>query len=761
MFEIFLWYFIFQLINLVTLPICFGVFKNLHDRGYSINKAFSFLIASFIVYFLTRIIGLNFSLNTILISLFFLLFLYILNLKNLFNQVEIKKQDFLKHIIISEIIFLSLFLLALFFKSFRPDLDHGEGPMDFAYIQSMIRSEKLPPEYPWMSGINLENVYYYFGHFSYAIIIKLSGIETSKGYILSLATAFALVGISSFSIGFNLTKNYKVAFLCMFLITFGSSLLPIFHLISSINPEIQFNITEHRVSNHGNFFSRFLYDGQLFWWSTRVIPWTITEFPWFSLLWGDLHAHFVSYSFIFVFVHLIFDILNSNSSGFGVFGSNLKEILVKILIISISLGYLFPQFIWNYPIYVIFLGICLFSIYYEGKINIKFLFYLIISFLIIVFLSLVIYFEPIKNLMELNHSRSGLVFENLKTSLFNFFVLYGLQMLMIYSYFIYKIFNNLVSKKLKMFFIILMISYFILFLNVILSYFQDPKRFDMPINVNWLSIKSVVYDFQIIIVLVPFTILSIFYIIFKIYEDNKELFLIISILFGTVVIWIFELFNIYGRYVFVFKLHQSVWIFWNIATILILFYFKDRMKKTKFMIFLSIFFIFLSSSIMYIVLTSITETGLFKPNYGRNYLTIDSMEFIKQNYPEEYNAIVWINKNIKGKHVILEYPGISYEFYPRPSTFTGLSALVEWLCHAEQVTLKNANKIAEKVNLIYNTTDINESIYLLKENNVDFIYIGKMEKDNYLYEGLEKFELDKNNFVKIYDNGVIIYKFLG
>ncbi|MBU5689420.1 MAG: hypothetical protein KQA41_04320, partial [Candidatus Aenigmarchaeota archaeon] len=303
------------------------------------------------------------------------------------------------------------------------------------------------------------------------------------------------------------------------------------------------------------------------------------------------------------------------------------------------------------------------------------------------------------------------------------------------------------------------IIFFIIFFN----YFENTIRFDKPIRINWLNIKSILYDFQLIILLVPFTFLTIYFLLTKKYEDKNEMFLLLSILFGTFVVWIFELFNIYGRYIFVFKLHQTVWIFWNISVILILFYFKDNFKiKTKKIVsttLLAIFIILLSSSVIYLIVTSISETSKFTPNYGRNYLTIDSMEFLKQNYPKEYEAISWINKNIKGNHVILEYPSESYEFYPRPSTFTGLTAVVEWKDHAEQVTLNDTNKMANLVHLIYNSTDLNEAIKIIKEIKIEYIYIGNLEKQNYSNIGLKKFE-NNNYFSIVYKNDeVFLFKF--
>jgi len=755
MFEIVLWYLAIQLLHIITLPFCLKIFKNLPDSGYSINKAFSILILSFFVYFLTRMLMLKFNIVTIVLAICIISFLSTANYEKNFLK-KLKDKNFTKYILVSELIFLSIFSLAVFFKSLRPDLDHGEGPMDFAYINSILRSEKHPPPYPWFAGISLENVYYYFGHFTYAILIKLTNIESSKGYVLSLATVFALIAISSFSFAYNILKNYKIAFFCLFMITFGSSLLGLLHLINSIYPKIDFHITGYKMPVENDFLWRLFYGGGLFWWATRVIPWTITEFPWFSLLWGDLHAHFISYSFIFVFAHLVLDILLSKSKGSKKFGKNFHELIQKICIFSISLGYMFPQFVWNYPLYVVFLGLSLFFIFYHEKRKLKFL----VFFAIIFFLSIVLYFEPIKNLLELNPKRSGLNIENLKTSLFSLNVLYGFQIFLIYSYFIHKLYNLLKSQTKRTFLVLFFGFYFVLYFIVLMSFFDNPKRFDDPIIVNWFDLKSMLFDFQIFVLLLTFTSISLYILFFRKYEGKIEMFLIIMILFGTFVVWVYELFNIYGRYVFVFKLHQSVWIFWNTASAIIIYYFKSKLnfKNIFNTVFLLLFVVLFSSSIIYLTVTSITETDKFRPNYGRNYLSIDAAEFIKNNYPEEYEAIKWINQNIKGNHIILEFPGESYEFYPRPSTFTGLTAFVEWKGHAEQVTLKNTRERAEIANFIYNTTDSEKALEMLKENNIEFIYVGGKEREAYSLNSIIKLEQEKKIELLFKNKNVEIFK---
>jgi hypothetical protein len=195
------------------------------------------------------------------------------------------------------------------------------------------------------------------------------------------------------------------------------------------------------------------------------------------------------------------------------------------------------------------------------KKELNFCYTLLSTFFIIFSLSIIFYFQPIKNLTELNPKRSSLNFEDLKTSLFSFTVLYGLQIFLISSYLIHKIYKSINSRLKRNLYILFVILYFILYFNVMMNFFENPKRFDDSIKVNWLDLRSIILDFQLLVLLVPFTLIPLYFLFWRRYGSKTEMFLLIMILFGTLVVWLYELFNIYGRYVFVFKLHQSVWIF--------------------------------------------------------------------------------------------------------------------------------------------------------------------------------------------------------
>jgi uncharacterized membrane protein len=57
------------------------------------------------------------------------------------------------------------------------------------------------------------------------------------------------------------------------------------------------------------------------------------------------------------------------------------------------------------------------------------------------------------------------------------------------------------------------------------------------------------------------------------------------------------------------------------------------------------------------------------------------MNFIKEQFPENFEAINWINQNISGQPIMLEAVGDSYTLYNQISATTGLPTVQGWLVH--------------------------------------------------------------------------------
>ncbi|NMB78825.1 MAG: hypothetical protein GYA23_06990 [Methanomicrobiales archaeon] len=152
-----------------------------------------------------------------------------------------------------------------------PGISFAEKFMDHGFLTSVIRNPVVPPLDPWFAGGTL-NVYYYLGYWLFGCLAIVSGVPSSIAFNLALPTVFALSAVSLYAVGTLLLDRFRW--------------LPLIPLILP-NPALIFQVITGNVVNPA-------YDASLSWLGTRTITNTINEFPLFSFIWGDVHAHVIS-----------------------------------------------------------------------------------------------------------------------------------------------------------------------------------------------------------------------------------------------------------------------------------------------------------------------------------------------------------------------------------------------------------------------------------------------------------------------------------
>ncbi len=801
--EVLIWWLAIQVIGLVSTPIVIYICNNLEDKGYSIAKLFGLLLITSLSYILTVLNLFNFGVVVILFSIIIVSItsLFLLLNKNSSKKIipHLQKASFKRMILLTEIVFTASFLFFTMIISYIPDTNNGEARYDLAYMNTLTRINKFPPPHTWFAGVTLDN-YYYFGHLTAAILSLLTGTPTSIAYNLSMGLYFGFTAVTAYGILFNLTKKPTYGILGVIFIVFAGNIISLFQVINYFNPNINWYIIDYHPPTGGTVIQNLV--NYNWWTASRIIPWAIHEFPYWTFMWGDLHGHLMIIPVRILLVLLFLNMYKSNKGLFKTFGDSLFSILLGLFGVAVCLGFVPPTNVYDFPFLLLFMLITILIHDYKiaGKFELRVFLKSLFVFFVIVLLSFILYFPIDSQLSQrinlsivkfLPHEESyplytrqagSIQIETMKTSLYHFLVVFSLPLFLIFSFIIYN-FYKLLSKKKKylVFGTILLIIYFIIFISVFFNYFNREEEFKHSISVS-LTLHSLLFDFQLLILLIPLIVITLF-LLFKKYKfDIDQEFVLILILIGALITLICELVNIEGRYVFMNKVYGEPFIFWGIVLVYLIYFFSDKFHSLikinllnilKVIWFLCVLFLAFSC-LIFPFLTTYQKTNGFTPSLGREKPTLDGTDYLKFEHNDDYKAITWINKNIKGVPVILEVPGRSYQHTSRVSVYTGLPTILGWHQHMElhlAVDWKNIWNRSNEADLIYNTVDNEEALKLLKKYNVQYVYIGELEKDykniyigseldvkNYSVEGLEKFSKHPEYYTLVYnESNVQIY----
>jgi YYY domain-containing protein len=151
---------------------------------------------------------------------------------------------------------------------------------------------------------------------------------------------------------------------------------------------------------------------------------------------------------------------------------------------------------------------------------------------------------------------------------------------------------------------------------------------------------------------------------------------------------------------------------------------------------------------------------------GMTYMeyAIHADEGVEMDLSQDYNAIRWMQDNVTGSPVIVEAHLTEYRWGTRYTIYTGLPGVIGWNWHQrQQRTLLPDNWIWDRVNAIaefYETTDPESAAAFLERYDVSYIVVGQLERAKYSPEGIGKFaEYNGSLWNEVFrDRDTVIYK---
>ncbi len=368
MFELFEIWALVEILGVMCLPLTFSVFHNLPDRGWAFSKALGMVLLAFCVWLpLMCVPVLPFS------QLFIggiTLFLFAGSSLGFVHQrrtiAKMVRQNGV-YILAVESLFLGMVFLLGWVRSFGPDIRSFEMFMDEGFIAAIMRSPHLPPNDMWFAGYSIN--YYYYAHYTIAMLAKLLGQSPSIAFNTGICIIFGLCAVNLFGITCNIVTWARYLRLR---VQRYSSVLPerADSVLQSLLPAIPYGLLSMLMALiFGNLASTQQ------WWAahdssspnlfnlwfnpSRVVPATINEFPAFSFLLSCFHAHVLSLAFTIMAIGLAFNLLlEAEGRGIFVFGRG-WSIPVNLSCTALVLGSLFLMNGWDYPTYMGLTLVCI------------------------------------------------------------------------------------------------------------------------------------------------------------------------------------------------------------------------------------------------------------------------------------------------------------------------------------------------------------------------------------------------------------------
>jgi YYY domain-containing protein len=789
-----IWYLFIFLLGLVTYPITRRVLPGLADKGYALSRVLGLVIFAYAAW-LPGSLGVPVSRGWLAIIFGAMT---LVGAWQAWVQREALRAEWKSNrrmFLLIEGIFLSLFLLDLFIRLGNPDLWHpakgGERPMDFSYFNAVIKSTIFPPYDPWFAGGYIN--YYYYGFVLVGMPVKLLGIVPSIAYNMILPTLFALVGTGAFTLGFNLVQSQKskvdetrpstfdLRLVTGISATFLTLLLGNLGTIQMLVRAFQRLGAPGGVVGEAGFFQRFLWGldgfakslaggtlplgrGDWYWLPSRVIPAPgdvepITEFPLFTFLYSDLHAHMIVFMLALFMIawglSIVVFLRNTQYREASPWDevrttySVLRNVAPPIVLGALVLGAIYPTNTWDaytyLPLSAIALGYALFNAldFKEKRFNLSpyaLRFTLSIAGALTLVLLAFLFYQPYfhwwgSGYNDIDAWRGG------HTPLSSYFTHWGVFLFILFAWMAWETREWMAATPLSS-------------LNKLKPY---QLLIEITLAAFFVALLYLLYREAVIsLIALPMAFWAAILILRPNQPDVKRwvLFMVGTSLVLTIAVEIIVVVGDVGRMNTVFKLYLQAWTMLSVSAAAALGWTLPAVPSWRMRwrgIWQAGLTLLLAGAAFFTLSATLDKIrDRMNPDVPH---TLDSMTFmatskywdsVDMDLGQDYRAIRWMQDNVQGSPVIVEGNCPEYRWCTRFTIYTGLPGVVGWNWHQRQQRgfvepLIIENRIAEITNF-YTTVNISEAILFLKKYNVRYIIVGQVENIYYPGSGLLKFE---------------------
>lgn len=354
------WWVCLFLLGIALLPLTMLLFRSFDDRGYPFSKflglglvslcSFScstFHLLPFSRWALVAIIVLSVIAQAVWLALS-------PSARDALGE-GLRDPGFWTMMVLEELVFVLALALWSWVRAQAPDLSTLEKPMDHGFLAAILDSTYLPAQDMWYAGEGIN--YYYFGHFATAVLCRLTGVGSSVGYNLMVATTFAATFSTASALVMDLVclrrrpsrvMGMMAGFVAGVILCFGGNghafiyriILPFLGRLGVITWTDTYWFAD----------------------STRYINCypgshdaTIHEFPSYSFAVADLHAHMLDLCFVVVFLALALAFLIRRRGEWQLAYRipSREAFALELILMGVFLGIMSMTNYWDFAVYLV------------------------------------------------------------------------------------------------------------------------------------------------------------------------------------------------------------------------------------------------------------------------------------------------------------------------------------------------------------------------------------------------------------------------
>ena len=681
------WWEMLFLLGLVFMPVTSRMFRGFDDNGWMFSKVLAVAVCGYVQWLLTCLkitpfTGITCVILTVICCLGSLL--YGIKCKNRLPDSLPRKQAALVYQ--EELLYFLVFLFWTYLAGFHPAAHGTEKYMDFGFMQAMMRSTTLPAQDMWYAGKPFN--YYYGGQYLAVFLTKLTGTNVEVTYNLMRTMVAAFAFLLPFSLVRQMLKDKlrtgREWSFCLGGILAGMAV--------SMSGNLHYIIY--------GIILRLLKIKTDYWFpsSTRYIGFdsavtgdeTIHEFPSYSFVLGDLHAHVINVFLVLTVLGILYSWIKTNS------GKSWRQREIGLL--GLLLGMFLFSNTWDFMIYyVVICGTLLFGNlkrYSSGSCISQALKWSVIQWIELLaaaFLASLPFHLTFENVMV-----QGIGIVKIHTAFYQFSVLWAFPLLVCVPFVIgiLRRIGTFPEKKFR-------------------SFFSNIKYSDL-------------YGLVLVLCAIGLIFIPEFVYVRDIYEKTAP------------------------RANTMFKLTYQAYIMFGIMMAYILVFFtvnrikrcngadstvmcKGLLRCPRLQSLTGIIAILVLISTCGYLENAITHwfTGFPKRNA---YQTLNATNYLETAISDDAAAIRWLNDNVEGQPIILEASGDSYQDYDnRVSAMTGLPTVLGWYVHEWlwRNDLEEENQRKEDVQTIYTSSNADQIKSLIEKYKISYLFIGSCEYEKY------------------------------